>query len=162
MSDYEEEKTESVHGRPKVLAKMAAIKTRLHTLGLRTWIWESLALGVGYLPRNKESERPLGKKSGPPFGPSFQLLEKGLPGNKKMVSGFEVDISGELPGRMPGVTLTRRPGPSPGRPRPRGAHFSYETKNRNGPLGPPGRLVVPYWPFVGHHCWIASSNRTWP
>ena len=83
--------------------------------------------------------------AGVPFA-RFSTFGKDAPRRQKMFSGFQVDISGDLPGTFAGVVLTRRPRLSPGRPSPWEAHFSWETKNRKGPPGPPR---APGAPIVG-------------
>ena len=46
--DFGKIKSISRSGRPKVVAKAADSQEFLYNMVLRTWIWRSLALGVGY------------------------------------------------------------------------------------------------------------------
>ena len=48
FGDLGKKKTISLHGRPNIVVKLADSQGNLYTMGLRTWIWGSLALGVGY------------------------------------------------------------------------------------------------------------------
>ena len=58
------------------------------------------------------------------FRLDFRLLENGSRATKKMVSGHQMDISGDLPAIFAGVVLTRQGGASHGYASPRGSHFS--------------------------------------
>ena len=48
FGDFGKKKSISPHGRPNLVAKGPGFHWRLYNMGLRTWIWGSLALGVGY------------------------------------------------------------------------------------------------------------------
>ena len=124
---------------------------------LRTWIWGSLALGVGYFEKGESPEmgprvfQKSPKMPPPGFGPRTTL---------KIVSGLEADISEAPWTKMTGVALTRRRAPRGGPRWPWGPtfpHFPPPTKSRFGPPGPTlGPRGIPIGPRGG-----SRVNRAW-